>query len=59
MIDFRKYMGYYNSNYPALDKTTPWFEFNSYIFACESLGVIPSIQRFMRYQQYLKSIGVI
>ena len=59
MIDFHKIVGSYDSRYPALDETTPWFEFNSYIFACESLGVTPSLQRFMRYQKYLKSIGVI
>ena len=59
MIDFRKHMGYYDSRYPALDATTPWYEFNSYLLACESLEITPSLQRFMRYQHYLKTIGVI
>ena len=59
MIDFRKNMGYYDPRYPALDSTTSWYEFISYCCCCESLGVIPSIQRFMVYNRYLKSIGVI
>ena len=58
MIDFRKIIGYYDLRYPALDKTTPWFEFNSYIFACESLGIEPSLQRFMAYQRYFKTYGI-
>ncbi len=59
MIDIRKNMGYYDSRYPSLDETTSWYEFNSYLLCCESLGVTPSLQRFMVYQKYLKAIGVI
>lgn len=59
MIDFRKIIGYYDLRYPALDSTTPYYEFNSYVECCESLGVTPSLQRFMAYQRYFKSIGVI
>lgn len=59
MIDFRKNMGYYNMDYPALDTTTPHYEFNSYVECCESLGVTPSLQRFMGYNKYLKSIGIL
>lgn len=58
MIDFRKNMGYYDPRYPALDSTTSWYEFNSYIECCKSLEVVPSLQRFMRYQAYLREIGV-
>lgn len=58
MIDFRKIIGYYDSRYPALDSTTPWFEFNSYIECCKSLNVKPSVQRFMGYQRYIKSLGI-
>ncbi len=59
MIDFRKIIGYYDPRYPTLDPTTPYYEFNSYIECCESLGVTPSLQRFMAYQKYLKSVGII
>lgn len=52
-------MGYYDSKYPALDPTTPYFEFLSYCECCESLGIKPSIQRFMGYQNYLKSVRIV
>lgn len=39
------------------DPTAPWFEFLSYVRCCESLGVTPSVQRFMRYQNYYKTYG--
>jgi len=42
-----------------IDPTAPWYEFISYIRCCESLGVTPSLQRFMAYQKYLKSVGVL
>ena len=38
------------------DPTTPWYEFLSYKFCCESLGVEPTIRRFLRYQNYLKTV---
>lgn len=38
------------------DSTSPWFEFLSYVRCCESLGVIPSINRFLSYNRYYKSI---
>jgi hypothetical protein len=38
------------------DPTAPWYEFISYIRCCESLGVKPSLQRFMAYQRYFKEI---
>jgi hypothetical protein len=38
------------------DVTAPWFEFLSYKFCCESLGVEPTIQKFLRYQNYLKTL---
>jgi len=41
------------------DPTAPWYEFISYIRCCESLGVTPSLQRFMAYQRYLKSVGIL
>jgi hypothetical protein len=40
----------------ALDPTTPWYEFLSYCEVCQSLGVAPSVGRFIRYQNYLKTI---
>ena len=59
MIDFQKIIGYCDRRYPALDPTTSFYEFNSYIECCKSLNVAPSVQRFMRYQNYIKEIGVI
>lgn len=59
MIDFRKIMGYYDPRYPALDPTTSHYEFNSYVECCDSLGITPSLQRFMAYQRYLRSIGLV
>lgn len=41
------------------DPTAPWYEFLSYLRCCESLEVTPSVQRFMGYQRYLKSVGII
>jgi len=41
------------------DETAPWWEFINYVRSCESLGVTPSLQRFMAHQRYLKTIGVI
>lgn len=41
------------------DSTAPWWEFISYCRCCESLEITPSVQRFMRYNAYLKEIGVI
>lgn len=61
MINFRKIMGHYDIRYPALDPTTPHYEFNSYVECCRSLNVPnqPSVGRFMRYRNYLKEIGVL
>ncbi len=57
-IDLSKYRSGQN---PALDPTTPWFEWLSYCECCVSLNVPgqPHLGRFMRYRQYLKEIGVI
>jgi hypothetical protein len=49
------------TNHPTLDTTTPWFDWLCYCEICESLGPIPgqpSLHRFMRYNAYLKEIGV-
>jgi hypothetical protein len=59
MIDFRKNMGYCSMEYPALDPTTPHYEFNSYVECCESLNRPVRIGGFMRYQAYLREIGVV
>lgn len=39
----------------SLDPTTPWYEFLSYCECCYSLGVSPSVWRFIRYNQYFKN----
>ena len=61
MIDFRKNMGYYSMEHPALDPTTPWYEWLCYCEICHQLNVPnqPSVGRFMRYRNYLKEIGVL
>lgn len=61
MLDFRGIMGYYDPKYPALDPTTPYYEFLCYCEICYQLNVPeqPSIGRFMKYRNYLKSIGVL
>ena len=38
------------------DSTSPWFEFVSYIRCCDSLGVVPSMNRFLSYNRYYKSV---
>ena len=38
------------------DPTAPWYEFLSYIRCCESLGVNPSVNRFIAYNRYYNSI---
>lgn len=43
-------------NYHVLDETTPWFEWLSYQECCWSLGVKPSLTRFIRYNQYYNSV---
>lgn len=48
-----------NSEFPTLDPTTPWYEFLSYQECCWSLGRPVRIQSFIRYNAYLKEIGVI
>lgn len=45
-----------NPDLPALDPTTPWYEWHSYLECCNSLGVTPSLQRFIRYNNYYKSV---
>jgi hypothetical protein len=52
-------MGYYSIEYPALDPSTPHYEFNSYVEVCESLNRPVRIGGFMRYQAYLREIGVV
>jgi hypothetical protein len=52
-------MGYYSMEHPALDPTTPHYEFNCYVECCESLNRPVSIGGFMRYRAYLKEIGII
>ena len=50
------------SLHPALDPTTPWHDWLCYCEICDSLGPIsgqPSLGRFMAYQKYLKSVGIV
>ena len=46
-----------NYRYHVLDPTTPWFEWLSYQECCCSLGVTPSLTRFMWYNEYFKNYG--
>ncbi len=56
MIDLRGIIGYTDPEYPALDPTTPYYEFLSYQECGKSLNVPISIQKFMRYNSYYKEI---
>ncbi len=57
MIDLRKIVGS-NSEYPALDPTTPYYEFLSYLECCESLNIQPKVGRFISYNNYYKSLNL-
>ena len=59
MIDFRKIVGDYSIEYPALDPTTPHYEFNCYVECCKSLNRPVRIGGFMKYRAYLKEIGIL
>ena len=52
-----------NSDYPyhALDPTTPWYEWICYCEICHQLDVQdqPNWNRFIRYRNYLKEVGVL
>lgn len=52
-----------NSDYPyhVLDPTTPWYEWLCYCEICYQLDVRgqPNWNRFMRYRNYLKEVGVL
>lgn len=48
-----------NYKFPALDQTTPWFEFLSYQESCWSLDRPVRLGSFMRYQAYLREIGIV
>jgi hypothetical protein len=56
-LDPRENMGYYNIDYPALDSTTPWYEFLSYLECNKSLNQKPSVNRFVKYNNYFKAHG--
>jgi hypothetical protein len=56
MINFDKFRG---GEYPTLDETTPWYEFNSYVECCISLGIRVRLTSYLRYRNYLKSVGIL
>lgn len=58
-IKFNKSFYSVESKFPTLDPTTPWYEFLSYQECCWSLNVPVKINRFMRYRNYLKEVGVL
>lgn len=47
-----------NSNFPTLDQKTPWYEFQSYQECCWSLNRPVRLGSFMRYNAYLREIGL-
>ena len=61
LVDFRKIVGKYDPELPALDPTTPWYEWNSYCECCRSLNAPgqPRYGRFLAFRNYFKYIGVI
>ncbi len=52
-----------DSSYPyhVLDPTTPWYEWLCYCEICHQLDIQgqPNWNRFMRYRNYLKEVGVL
>jgi len=56
MINLRKIIGEYNLDLPAMDPTTPHYEFNSYLECCNSLQIKPSMNRFLAYNRYYNSV---
>lgn len=56
MIDLRKIVGSYNPDLPALDPSTPYYEYLSYLECCNSLQIKPSMNRFLAYNRYYKSV---
>lgn len=56
MLNFQKENPF---GFSTLDPTTPWYEFLSYQECCWSLDRPVYITNFMRYNAYLKEIGVI
>ena len=56
-LDPRENMGYYDERYPALDSTTPYYEFLSYLECNKSLNQKPSVNRFIKYNNYFKAHG--
>jgi hypothetical protein len=54
-----KYQQENQNGFPTLDPTTPWYEFLSYQECCWSLDRPVRITGFIRYNAYLKEIGVI
>lgn len=41
----------------VLDETTSWYEFLSYLECCYSLGVTPSVNKFVFYNKYFVKYG--
>jgi hypothetical protein len=39
-------------------ESSPWYEFNSYLDCCLSLGVTPSVGRWSRYMKMCNERGV-
>lgn len=42
----------------VLDRTTPWYEWLSYLECCNSLKVRPSLTGFLRYNAYYRSVNI-
>lgn len=38
-------------------EASPWYEFNSYLDCCASLGVDPRLGAWLRYQSYYRKYG--
>jgi hypothetical protein len=55
---FWRHLRSYTSNgeFPQMDPTTPWYNFNLYVDCCNSLGFKPSITSYIRYNEYYKAL---
>jgi hypothetical protein len=59
--NFRKIIGDYSFVLPCHDPSTAWYEWNMYVECCNSLSIPgqPSVNRYLKYRQYLKEVGVL
>jgi len=43
-------------DHTSINYNTPWYNFNSYLDCCYSLGIVPTIGSYLRYNNYYKTL---